>query len=620
MGAHNTRTYDESNIQALNTIDGIRKRSGMYLGPANSQGLFQLLKEVADNSVDEAAAGRNDKITILVDNKKVWVIDNGAGIPVLKNKATGVSTLTTILTKLHAGGKFDSKAYKNARGTHGVGLTVVNALTVYMQVWTNRNSKWYTTSFSRGIEQIGVSNCTQLEKLPFNIRRPKSGTVICFEYDTQIFDRYAKLQQKPIEDWAEITAYLNEGLHIRLVFNGDKKEWWFEHGLSDYVQNLVYGTKSIQEGKEIIIRDQCIDVALAFTNYDGEKLESYTNSSLNMDGGVHVTAFWSAFTKAIAPYKGRNTFVSSDLRDGIIGLINAKLNEPTFSSQTKEKLVDPRAKKPIEDVLFREFTTFFKKNTNLARLWCKRAADLRSAKEVFTMNKQALRKLTTKVGGSIMPVKYTDTARNCLDKDREVFLTEGQSAGGSAKQARFSKFQGVLPLKGKILNVMKAKEGRAFLSEEVMNILKVIGFNPKHVNPLDNLRVGKLILLSDSDYDGGHINALILTLLIRYLPGMFDRDLVYVVNGPRYIGKLRDKRYFGDTVESIIKQCPKIDPQQITYLKGWGEIDSADLRHLAFDVNTRNITRVRAPSAKDLKEFTLLMSDDTSYRREMLGI
>lgn len=615
-----TKAYDESHIQALGTIEGIRKRPGMYLGPTNSQGLFQLLKEVADNSVDEAAAGRNDRIMILVDKKRVWVIDNGAGIPVQKNRSTGTSTLTTILTKLHAGGKFDAKAYKNARGTHGVGLTVVNALTQYMQVWTFRNHKWWTTTFAQGEEQDAVGTCGGPPRLPFRVPRPKSGTVICFEHDPTIFDKRAKLSKTPIEEWAEITAYLNEGLRIQLAFNGTKKSWWFKRGLEDYLFARAEKLKVQSQGPHFVVRDTNVDVALSFTNNDGEKVEAYTNSSLNADGGVQVTALWAALTKALMPYKGRNSFMGPDLRDGIIGLVNAKLDEPQFSSQTKEKLVDPRAKKPVEDVLAGVLSAFFTKNKKLARAWCKRAADIRAAREEFTLNKQALRKLNAKVGGSVLPSKYTDAARGCPAHKRECYLVEGDSAGGSARQARHRKFQGVLPLKGKILNVMKAKEGRAFTSDEVMNILKVLGFNPRHTDPLGNLRIGRLILLSDSDYDGGHINTLILALIAQYLPGMFDRGLIYAIQGPRYAGTHRSKKYFGDTVDEIRKQCPKMDPKQVTYLKGWGEIDPEDLRPLAFDPSTRRMVRIGAPSKKQMAEFRLLMADNPAYRRELLGI
>jgi len=619
------RSYNEKNIKVYSGLTGIRQKPGMYIGPTNSQGIWVLLKEALDNAVDEFNAGRNKFVRILIDGSTIYILDGGQGIPVgnIKDPETGKSdsALKFIVASHHAGGKFNDEAYAHSIGTHGIGIKAVNALSDYFQVWTRRNGKWYTTEYSKGqcVQEVAT---TTRPKLPHGQSITGVSTIVAFRPDLTLFGKGSKLPMKTVLEWAELTSHINGGIRIHLNDGAKSKDWYYPDGIKEYLKLKLTKLKAKGAGKPCIVHAENLDLAIQFTDYDGaEAVEAYTNSSRNVDGGVHVQTLWTTLTRALKPYAGRNNYNPIDLRDGVVGLINYKINSPQFSSQTKEKLVDDRVKKPCEETLQKAFDDFFGKNKSLARDICKRASSLRSMREEIIASKKAVMALKPNQSKSVLPGKLADASR-CKPNEREVFVVEGDSAGGSAKRARYNTYQSVLPLKGKILNVMKTlKQDRIFSSEEVLGVLQSIGYNPSNKNPLDNLRIGKLILLSDPDPDGHHINVLLLTLLARFLPGIFDKGLVYLVAAPKYVLKHKSDNYFANSIEEMHKVAPKgAKIENTQYIKGWGEVSAEALRQVAFNSDTRQLIKVTGLTRAAHQEFALLMSDNVDYRKKLLGI
>jgi DNA gyrase subunit B len=501
-------TYDEDSIEVLDFPDAVRKKTSFYIGPTDESGVWTIVREAADNAVDEALAERNNFVHIHFGKTdkglpEYWVRDNGAGIPVKPKKFKDVTlpTIEAILTRLHSSGKFHDKAYSIARGSHGLGLKATNALSTEFEVFTFRDGSWYSLQYSKGIKTRDLKKCRPPVS-PASGKPIASGTVIRVVPDKSIFSSLNFSPALAIE-WAQVSAYFTPKFKVLLTSHkGSKKEIYYPEGPKAFTKDRVEKLKCTPLSPDVFVYSSALcDCVAQFTDYDGTELKAFTNGLHNAEGGVHYNAFFAALKKAIDPHiKVRQEFTINELKEGVVGLINAKLSAPNFDSQTKEKLVDDRADKPLHAMLVTELTKFFASNKALAHKICARCFELKNLKNKFVASKNVLKEIrrVTSLG---FPSKAT-TSPHAKPDQRELFLVEGDSAGGIARQARDGSYQEILPLRGKILNALKHTDERVLLSEEVLNILAMIGFDPKASNPYDKLRVGKIICLSDPDPDG----------------------------------------------------------------------------------------------------------------------
>lgn len=624
-----SKGYTEEEFKTHSTLGGIRAKPAMYIGPTDSNGILHLIKEVADNSIDEFSAGRNNKIVICLDKEAITVADDGAGIPVgkVKDEQSGkvVSVLKAALTLLHAGGKFKGKSgYKQAAGTigtHGVGIKATNALSSSLTAYTYQKDKWFSIAFEKGKLKQDVEKCKR-PKLPFGLKKKDCGVVVRFTPDFDLFKKGSKVPVKRLKEWAKLSAYINGGLEITLIDNGKSKTWKYKHGIAEYLKHQLHELKAGKIGKPFFHNSHHIDLSFQFSDAENINLESYTNSTRNNDAGIHYETVTALIADELKKYgKKRQKFHKQDLLEGIVGVINVKIDNPQFSSQTKEKLVDIRVRKLLEAELPKDLQKFFNTNKNLAKKLCKKAADLRKLKAEFSKKSEALRLLNSRKNKKgILPSKFAAAPR-CLSEDRETYLVEGDSAGGTAKEARDGYFQEVLPLKGKILNTMKSKDSKVFENEEVRNIFLVLGFNPKLSNPIDNLRTSKLILMADADPDGRHINTLILTLITKYVPELFEKGIIHILKSPEFCLKHEGKWYYAESRKELNDMLPKeANLKNVMHLKGWGEANSEMLSELAFDKKTRVLYKVKGLDSDSRKEMNLLMGSDSDYRKKLLGI
>ena len=500
--------YDESSIEVLDFPDAVRKKASYYIGPTDGSGVWTIIREAADNAVDEALAGRNSYIQIHLDIDKperpqFWIRDQGAGIPVknIKVRDQSMPAIEAILTKLHSSGKFTDKAYAVARGTHGLGLKATNALSLELEVFTFREGNWYSIQYSRGVKTRELKRC-KAPVSPFGGAPLTKGTLLRVIPDSKIFSSM-KFPASLVSEWASVSAYFTPKFKVLLTNSkGARKEIYYPEGPKAFTKERIAKLGCTPLSPDVFVCNSAlIDCVAQFTDYDGTEFLAFTNGLRNVEGGVHTQAFFMALKAAIDPFvKTRQEFSIQELREGVVGLVNAKLSAPNFDSQTKEKLVDDRAGKPVQALLTAKLKAFFGNNRSLAEKICSRCDELRSLKNKFKASKEILKEIkrVTNLG---FPAKAT-TAPNAKPEQRELFLVEGESAGGSARQARNGDFQELLPLRGKILNAQRAKDEKVLLSEEVLNILAMIGFDPNASNPYDKLRVGKIISLADPDPDG----------------------------------------------------------------------------------------------------------------------
>jgi len=620
LAAKKERVYDESSISGFKRdLDKIRAKPAMYIGPIDGSGIFTILRELLDNAVDEARAGRNDIIRIYIDKGVFWVSDNGVGIPVKKHATMGISTLTHVLTNIQSSGKMKAGAYTSAIGTHGVGQKATNALSKQFQCWTYRKDAggWHTTAFAQGKETKKVGKCNA-PKLPDG-KKPKLGTVISFSPDEKIFGK-AKLDVKKLHEWCEITAYMNAKLRIELWDNGKVKSWYSKEGIKSYLEKLMTDLKATSLSKKFVFcNSQSLEMALHFADVEGEEVTFYTNTIKNVDKGVHADSFYKALFDSLKPYKKKNEYTPSDLREGLVGIFNYKVDAPQFSSQTKEKLVDVRVKEPCYQECLEVLTKFWTENKSLAAQVVSRAAELRKRTADFLKDKKLIKNVRAAHKG--LAAKLADVANSKTPfSEREIYLVEGDSAGGTGKVARDKNFQAVFSLKGKPLNVMEASKDKVNGNKEIAGILAGIGLDLGHKTPLDNIKFGKIIFLADGDVDGKHINCLLMGLFWKYLPDLFRQGMIYMVDAPEYMCKHKGKTYFSKTKKGMYKKvgAEKID---IRHIKGWGELDAVDLQPIAFDLKGRKLLRVLPPKEKKgVLEFQALLGKHSGFRKKLLGI
>jgi DNA gyrase/topoisomerase IV subunit B len=444
------------------------------------------------------------------------------------------------------------------------------------------------------------------------------GTIFHVVPDLKLFEKGSKLQFSDVMQWAKVTSYLNAGFHINITGpNGKTREFYAENGVADYMAEQVADLKATELGDHFLYASKEMDVAISFTDCEGMQLHGYTNGLHNPAGGLHVQNVLKAFSAVVNTYRmSKHEFKPSDLYEGLVGIVNFKIAAPAFNNQVKEKLIDERVVAPSYEQTVEALTTWFKKHKDLARILCDRATELRNLNDEFANNKKLQRELKGVRGRSALPPKLS--VARCEPGQRELFLVEGDSAGGSGSKARDSNYQELLPLRGKVLNAYKVKTTDLLWSNnEILNILKSIGFNPEVKDKLAALRVGKIILLGDADKDGFHINLLNLGLLCRVIPEIFEAGMVYVAKGFEYMIDNDKQNYYGNSVTEIKEAAPANLHKSIQHLKGWAECSARGLKHMAFDPETRVLQHVQiGPDC--LSRVKGLLGHDTDVRKTLI--
>ena len=628
MSKKDSNSYDSKDIKILEGLEAVRKRPAMYIGSTGPNGLHHLVWEVVDNSVDEGMAGRCSKITVSLEkNGSVTVEDDGSGIPVKPHPKTKISALTTVLTTLHAGGKFESGAYTVSGGLHGVGISVVNALSTFVKVQVQRDGHFWNQEFDLGKPKSKIKR-GKVSK--------KTGTKVNFLADTEIFDETQTYDYEIVAERLRQTAFLNKGLKIILTDNRvkppTKEEYHYKGGLVDFVEYLNEGFETLH-GKIISFSDQTkdseIEVALQWKNEDDVTVKSFANNIHTLEGGTHEEGLRTAVTKAINDFaKKRNlhsdiSLTGDDIREGMTGVVSVRVKEPQFEGQTKTKLGNTEMKSRVQVLINEEFPKWLSKNTKDGRAIverCALAAKARmSAKKARELTKRKSILETSGLPGKLADCSSTDPTES------ELFIVEGDSAAGPAKQARDSRVQAILPIRGKIINVQKVTENRALQNEEISALIKAIGTGIKTQFNGDESRYDKIIFLTDADVDGAHIRTLLLTFFFKFMPGLITGGKVWISEPPLYRLKASSGITYLKDDEALTKfkkenKNKKFDTSRF---KGLGEMNAGELWETAMNPETRTLIKVTLADAKGAMAkasdmFEILMGNDVSKRKQFI--
>jgi len=621
--------YTAQGIQVLKGLEAVRKRPGMYIGSTGHRGLHHLVYEVVDNSIDEALAGHCDQVLVTIyPGSKVSVLDNGRGIPVDMHESEGKSALEVVMTSLHAGGKFDKDSYKVSGGLHGVGVSVVNALSEELTVEVYRDDKTYSQTYERGIPVADVAMIGENDD-------GKRGTLVTFQPDTEIFDdldfSFDTLSQRMRE-----LAFLNAGVRIILRDIRTEKErvhdFFYEGGLEEFVVWLNENKEVIHPRPIVVSAEregvEC-EISMQYNHTYGEQIYSYCNNINTIEGGTHLTGFKAALTRSISTYsetsglakKHKIKLTGDDVREGLTAVISVKVQEPQFEGQTKTKLGNGEVKGIVTNLLNRALAEYFEENPVVARKITEKAIGAARSREAARKAKDLTRRKNA-LESSALPGKLAD----CSNRDpavTEIYLVEGDSAGGSAKQARDRNFQAVLPLKGKILNVEKARLDKALNNEEVKTIITALGTGVGAEEfDIGRLRYHKVIIMTDADVDGSHIRTLILTLFYRYMPDLILNGHVYMAEPPLYRMQKKDEVHYAQTDEeknAILEQMGGDKGVYLQRYKGLGEMNPEQLWETTMDPEKRTMTCVRLDDLQEADHvFTMLMGDLVEPRRQFI--
>lgn len=615
-------SYEADQIKVLEDLEAVRKRPGMYIGSTGQEGVMHLINEVLDNSIDEALIGECDEITVIIhEDDKVSVIDNGRGIPVDTHAEKGKSGLELVMTTLHAGGKFDHKSYQVSGGLHGVGVSVVNALSEKMEVEVQRDGKRYQQGFERG---SAVTELDEIEPLDNG-----QGTKITFKPDPEIFHEYNYDFPKLTHRLKEL-AYLNKGLKIILENKtaGVRKEFQFEGGIRAYVKHLTEGKDRLHD-EPIYFKtedqDTFLEAALQFTNEYAEYTHSFANNINTKEGGKHVTGFKSALTKTINSYardkkilgKNDSNLAGKDIREGLTAIINVRLMEPEFEGQTKTKLGNPEIREKVSSFTADSILEYFEGNVGVARKIIEKSIEAARARQAAKKARKLARK--NALISTSLPGKLADCSRNKAEGS-ELFIVEGDSAGGSAKRGRDRNFQAILPLRGKILNVEKARMDRLLENKELKSIITALGTGIKDEFNINKLRYEKTIIMTDADIDGAHIRALLLTFFFRNYEPLIEEGHIYIARPPLYQVKSGGSRkfFYSDQELQSYMQDRKTKPS-VQRFKGLGEMNPDQLWDTTMDPEERILKKVTINDALEADEiFTTLMGNDVAARRDFI--
>ena len=622
--------YGADQIQILEGLEAVRKRPGMYIGSTSARGLHHLVYEIVDNSVDEALAGYCDTIQVFIHkDNSVTVIDNGRGIPVGINQKAGLPAVEVVFTVLHAGGKFGGGGYKVSGGLHGVGASVVNALSEWLEVEIRNEGKVYKQRYERGkvIYKLKVvGDCSPEE----------SGTKVTFLPDKEIFEEtvfdYNTLKQRFRE-----MAFLTKGLHIELVDERGKElvenKFHYEGGIKEFVQYLNKSKTALYE--QVIYCEGekdgvAVEVAMQHNDSYNETSYGFVNNITTPEGGTHIVGFRNALTKTFNDYARKNKLLKDsepnlsgeDIREGLAAIISVKISEPQFEGQTKQKLGNSEARGAVDSIVSNQLEIFLEQNPNVAKMTIEKSVMAQRAREAARKARDLTRRKSALEGMSL-PGKLAD----CSDKDPvncEIYIVEGDSAGGSAKTARDRKTQAILPLRGKILNVEKARLDKIYANAEIKAMITAFGTGIHDDFDIEKLRYHKIIIMTDADVDGAHISTLLLTFLYRFMPELIKQGYVYLAQPPLY--KLEKNKkvwyaYSDEELNQILTEVGRDGNNKIQRYKGLGEMDADQLWETTMDPEHRVLLRVNMDednsSELDLT-FTTLMGDQVEPRREFI--
>ena len=626
---HGSKEYGADQIQILEGLEAVRKRPGMYIGSTSVRGLHHLVYEIVDNSVDEALAGFCNTITVKIhQDNSITVRDNGRGIPVDIQKKAGKSALEVVFTVLHAGGKFGGAGYKVSGGLHGVGASVVNALSEWLHVKVYKEGKIYTMSFAKGkvtkpIECIGT--CSEEEQ----------GTEVHFLPDASIFEE-SVYEFETLKIRLRETAFLTKNLKIRLVDEREgmeqEKEFHYEGGIQEFVSFLNKGKEALYpdviycEGeKEKIL----VEVAMQHNDSYTENIYTFVNNINTPEGGTHLTGFKNALTKTFNDYARQNKLLKDseanlsgeDIREGLTCIISVKIEDPQFEGQTKQKLGTSEAQVAVQGIVSEQLTYFLEQNPTVAKVICEKSILAQRARAAARKARDLTRRKSA-LDGVGLPGKLAD----CSSKDPErceIFIVEGDSALGPAKEGRNPETQAVLPLRGKVLNVQKARLDRIYANEEIKGMITAFGTGIHEDFDLSKLRYHKIIIMTDADVDGAHISTLMLTFIYNFMPELIRKGHVYLAQPPLFTIQKNKKHYYAYSDEEYQRILKEIGAEgaDVSRFKGLGEMNTEELQETTLDPETRTLLRVNM-SDEDKTElditFTTLMGDQVEPRREFI--
>lgn len=619
----NSQEYSASEIQVLEGLEAVRKRPGMYIGSTSQRGLHHLVYEIVDNAIDEAMAGfcKNIEVVIHKDNS-VTVIDDGRGIPVDIHPKLQKSGVEVVFTVLHAGGKFNERVYKVSGGLHGVGASVVNALSRYLEVEVYRDGKVYYQRYERGkptceLKVIGETN--------------RTGTKVTFLPDDEIFETIEFDGDVILQRLREL-AFLNKGIRIVFVDEREKNakpvELKYDGGIAEFVK-FLNRNKEVLHQEPIYIEgeknDILIEVAIQYTEDFGENIYSFANNIATIDGGTHLIGFKTAVTKAVNEYakkynfiKGDTQLLGEDIRDGMTAIVSVKIHEPQFEGQTKTKLGNSEARWAVENLVSEKLAAFLEENPDVSKKIIDKAILAAKAREEAKKARELVIKRKSALDSSNLPGKLAD----CSEKDPakcEIFIVEGDSAGGSAKQGRDRRYQAILPLWGKMLNVEKASQDKIYSNDKLLPLIQALGVGIGNDIDLKKLRYHKIIIMADADVDGSHIRTLLLTFFYRYMRPLIENGHIYIAQPPLYkITKGKQVRYAYNEKE-LQRILQEMKDAQVQRFKGLGEMNAQELWETTMDPARRILLKVELEDAVMAEEiFTILMGDKVEPRREFI--
>ena len=622
-----TEEYNADAIQVLEGLEAVRKRPGMYIGSTGPRGLHHLVYEIVDNSIDEALAGYCTDIEVeILPGDVITVRDNGRGIPVGINEQQGLPAVTVVLTVLHAGGKFGGSGYKVSGGLHGVGSSVVNALSEWFEVEVSQNGHVHHQRFERGhiITDLKVIGDTD-----------KTGTFIKFKPDAEIFTETTIYDYETLQRHLRESAFLNAGLKISLTDRRDEANivedvFCYEGGIGSFVEHIneSRGLTAIHEKPihfSTVVGDRSAEVALMYNDGYNETILSYANNVNTVDGGTHETGFKTALTKVFNEYGKKYNYLKDadkklsgeDCREGLVAVISVKLTEAQFEGQTKGKLGNTDITKLVNNTVYSKLTDYFEENPQIAKAIFTKALDASRAREAARKAREAARRKSPLESNSL-PGKLAD----CTEKDptkTEIYIVEGDSAGGSAKEGRDRTIQAILPLWGKMLNVEKSRLDKVVSNEKLLPVVTALGAGISDDFDVTKLRYHKVVIMADADVDGAHIRTLLLTFFFRYMRPLIDGGYVYIAQPPLYKlskGKRHEYAYSDEERDRIMTEMPGADIQRY---KGLGEMDPEQLWETTMNPENRIMLRVTLEDAIQADEtFSILMGDQVEPRRDFI--
>ena len=620
--SNSSQDYNASQIQVLEGLEAVRRTPGMYIGSTGSSGLHHLVYEVLDNSIDEALAGYCDHINVVLKSQGVVMVnDNGRGIPVDNLPEINRPAVEVVLTRLHAGGKFGGEGYKVSGGLHGVGVAVVNALSEWLEVEVYREGSTYRQRFERG--QI----VTPLEKVGATT---VSGTKITFKPDAEIFEEIV-FDSEVLSKRLRELAYLNKGLKITLLDEetGKKKNYLYNGGLREFVQDLNKNKNTLFSQPIYFEAQQPqsrVEIAIQYNDSYTDNILSYANNINTQEGGTHEVGFKASLTRVVNEYArkagflkdNQANFTGEDIREGIVAVLSVQLVNPQFEGQTKMKLGNTEMRGVVDSVVSEKLSAYLEETPRIAKRIVEKSLRASQAREAARKARELTRRKSA-LEVTALPGKLAD----CTIKDpalSELYLVEGDSAGGSAKQGRDRRFQAILPLRGKIINVEKARLDRILNNDEIRTIITAMGTGIGEDFDLDKSRYHKLIIMTDADVDGSHIRTLLLTFFYRYMRPLIGAGYIYIAQPPLYLvrrGRVEEYLYSDEELETYLQENPK--PSSIQRYKGLGEMNPIQLWETTMDPETRTLLQVTLEDALAADQiFTILMGDRVEPRREFI--